>query len=116
MLIKLCLPSSGSILPWSIVLVLLFLLLPGGTEQGIPRTQGTWKVLSEQMHLAFVRGNSKGALRKAPSSAAIVVFVPNGIMIGIWISLENFGTEICGCCDVSRTYLPSPSDQCLLVS
>lgn len=35
-LIKLCLPSSGSILPWSIILVLLL----QGTEQGIPSTQG----------------------------------------------------------------------------
>lgn len=56
-----------------------------------PTPRGTWKVLSEQMQLAFVsRGNPKGALRKASSSATVVAVVLNEITGHglVWRTLE----------------------------
>lgn len=86
-LIKLRLPSSGSIFPWSVILVLL-----QGTEQGIPSTPGHL----ESAPRADVPGicqqrKLKGSFEKSPK-----VFVLNGVMVRVWVSLKNCGTEILG--------------------
>lgn len=87
MLIKLRLPSSGSIIPWSIILLLL-----QGTEQGIPSTPGHLEsALRADVPGICLQRKPKKSFEKSPKA-----FVLNGVMVRVWVSLENCGTEILG--------------------